>query len=491
MMDERGLWVTRLLLQRGLGLISLIAFLNALNQFCPLLGERGLLPVPLFVKRVPFHASPSLFYLAPRDWAFLSAAWLGVILSCLVITGISERYSVWVSVAVWAALWVLYLSFVNVGQTFYGFGWESILLEGMFLAIFLGSARMLPQQIPIWLFRWLLFRLMFGAGLIKLRGDPCWRNLTCLHYYYETQPMPNPLSWYFHWAPQWLNKTGVVFNHFTELIVPFFYFLPQPFAGIAGVITIIFQLTIILSGNLSWLNWLTLILAFSTLDGKFLGLVPSLTAPLMHPPVRAYQMMAYAIAALVAILSIPVIGNMLSRRQIMNTSFNSLHLVGTYGAFGSITRTRYEIIIEGTDDVQLTGYTHWREYEFKGKPGDLRYRPPQIAPYHLRLDWLMWFAAMSDYQNYPWFVHLLWQLLQGDRPTLGLLRANPFPGHPPRYVRAQLYEYHFTTPEERARTGDWWTRTPVGEYFPVVSLQTPGLRRIIADEGWYEGPIPK
>jgi hypothetical protein len=376
------------------------------------------------------------------------------------------------------------LSFVNVGQTFYGFGWESILLEGMFLAIFLGNARTLPQQIPIWLFRWLLFRLMFGAGLIKLRGDPCWRNLTCLHYYYETQPMPNPLSWYFHWAPQWLNKTGVVFNHFSELIVPFFYFLPQPFAGIAGVITIVFQLTIILSGNLSWLNWLTLILAFSTLDGKFLGLVPSITAPLMHPPIRAYQMMAYAIAALVAILSVPVVSNMLSRRQIMNTTFNSLHLVGTYGAFGSITRTRYEIVLEGTDDVQLTSYTHWREYEFKGKPGDTRYRPPQIAPYHLRLDWLMWFAAMSDYQNYPWFVHLVWQLLEGDSPTLSLLRGDPFPEHPPRYVRAQLYEYRFTTPEERARTGAWWTRTPAGEYFPAVSLQTPGLRRIIADEGW-------
>lgn len=489
-MDPRGYWITRLLLQRGLGVISLIAFIVALNQFRPLLGERGLLPVPLFVKRVPFHASPSLFYLAPRDWAFVSAAWLGIALSCLVITGISERYSTWLSVAIWAVLWVLYLSFVNVGQTFYGFGWESILLEGMFLAIFLGSVHTIPRQIPIWLFRWLLFRIMFGAGLIKLRGDPCWRNLTCLHYYYETQPMPNPLSWYFHWAPQWLNRTGVVFNHFTELIVPFFYFLPQPFAGIAGLITIVFQLSIIISGNLSWLNWLTLILAFSTLDGKFLGLVTTVSTPVMHPPVRAYQMMAYAIAVLVAVLSVPVIGNMLSRRQIMNTSFNSLHLVGTYGAFGSITRTRYEIIVEGTADSQITGYTRWREYEFKGKPGDPHYRPPQIAPYHLRLDWLMWFAAMSDYQNYPWFVHFVWQLLEGDRATLGLLRVNPFPDQPPRYIRAVLYEYHFTTPEEHKRTGAWWTRTIAGEYFPAVSLRTAGLRRIIDAEGWSADGIP-
>ena len=387
-------------------------------------------------------------------------------------------------------LWVLYLSFVNVGQTFYGFGWESILLEGLFLAIFLGNSHTVPQQIPIWLFRWLLFRVMFGAGLIKLRGDSCWRDLTCLHYYYETQPMPNPLSWYFHWAPSWINKTGVAFNHFAELIVPFAYFLPQPIAGIAGVITIIFQLTIIASGNLSWLNWLTLILAFSTFDGKFLGLLSFVAAPVMHAPVRAYQLMAYSVAALVLLLSIPVITNMLSRRQIMNTAFNSLHLVGSYGAFGTITRTRYEIIVEGTDSASLTSHTQWKEYQFKGKPGDPRYSPPQIAPYHLRLDWLMWFAAMGDYRQYPWFVHFLWQLLEGDRPTLGLLRVNPFPEKPPHYIRALLYEYRFTTPKEHRQNGAWWTRTAVGEYFPPVSLETSGLRRIIQSEDWYIGPSP-
>src|SRR5438105_2248813 len=247
--DIRGYWVTRLLLYRGLGVICLIAFLVALNQFRPLLGERGLLPVPLFIKRVPFRLSPSLFYLFPRDAAFTVAAWLGIILSCLVITGISERYGTWLSVAVWAAIYLLYLSFVNVGQTFYAFGWESILLEACFFCLFLGGSRVVPQQIPIWLFRWLLFRIMFGAGLIKLRGDPCWRDLTCLNYYYETQPMPNPLSWFFHWEPHWMSKCGVLFNHFSELILPFAYFLPQPISGIAGVITIVFQLFIIASGN--------------------------------------------------------------------------------------------------------------------------------------------------------------------------------------------------------------------------------------------------
>ena len=486
MEDVWGYLLTRILLERGIGIICLVAFLAAVNQFKPLLGERGLLPVPLFVKQAPFRDFPSLFFWIPRDWAFTAAAWTGVVLSCLVITGLASRYT-WSNIAVWCAIYLLYLSFVNVGQTFYAFGWESILLEACFFAIFLGGSRVIPQQIPIWLFRWLLFRIMFGAGLIKLRGDSCWRDLTCLDYYYETQPMPNPLSWFFHWAPHWVNKGGVLFNHFAELIVPFFYFLPQPIAGIAGVITIVFQLFIIVSGNLSWLNWMTLFLAFSTLDAKFLSGIWKLRAPVMHASPLAVHWANIGLAVVVVAMSIPVVVNMLSARQIMNTSFNSLHLVGTYGAFGSITRVRYEVIVEGTDDAVVTSATQWREYEFRGKPGDVNYCPPQIAPYHLRLDWLMWFAAMSSYQDYPWFVNFVAKLLQNDSSVLSLIRKNPFPGKAPRYVRAVLYEYHFTTPEERKRTGAWWKRTPAGPYFPTVSMDNPTFLRVLRSQGWLTG----
>jgi hypothetical protein len=327
---------------------------------------------------------------------------------------------------------------------------------------------------------------MFGAGLIKLRGDPCWRNLTCLNYYYETQPMPNPLSWYFHWAPHWLGKGGVLFNHFSELIVPFAYFLPQPFAGIAGIITIVFQLSIIASGNLSWLNWMTLFLAFSLFDAQFFSGLISLHAPAMHAPPPLIGWLHYAIGGAVVLMSVPVVINMLSPGQVMNSSFNTFHLVGTYGAFGSITRPRYEVIVEGTDDALLLPSTQWREYQFKGKPGALDYRPPQIAPYHLRLDWLMWFAAMSDYQDYPWFVNFVAKLLEGDPEVLGLLRQNPFPQHAPRYVRAMLYEYHFTTPAEHRQTGNWWKRTLTRPYFPAVSLEDPSFRQILRNQGWAE-----
>jgi Lipase maturation factor len=481
--DARGYWLARLLLERGIGVICLIAFLNALNQFKPLLGEKGLLPVPLFVRQVRFWDAPSLFFFFPRDLAFSLGAWLGIVLSCLVISGISSRSS-WLSVATWLAIYVLYLSFVNVGQTFYGFGWESILLETCFFAAFLGAANVVPQRIPIWLFRWLLFRVMFGAGLIKIRGDSCWHDLTCLQYYYETQPIPNPVSWYAHWGPVWLGKAGVAFNHFTELLVPFSFFLPQPFAAIGGIITIAFQLSIISTGNLSWLNWLTLVLAFSTFDAKFFGILKNPVTHMQPPGLLTFTVDA-ALAVLVAIMSIPVVVNMLSARQIMNTNFNSFHLVGTYGAFGSITRLRQEVVLEGTSDAVITSSTRWREYEFKGKPGDVAGRPIQVAPYHLRLDWLMWFAAMSEYRDYPWFVNLVAKLLQNDPAVLSLLRSNPFAaGQPPRYVRARLYEYRFTNPEERKKTGQWWKRTLAGPYFPAVSLETPGFRQILESQGW-------
>jgi hypothetical protein len=468
-MDGANYWLTRFVFQRALGLVYLIAFLCALHQFRPLVGERGLLPVADYIARVPFRVRPSLFYLVPKDCAFAWAAWIGIALSCLVISGLALRFGSSLAALVWALIWVLYLSFVNTGQIFYGFGWESILLEAAFFAMFLGGDSVMPPMPAIWMLRWLEFRVMFGAGLIKLRGDPCWRDLTCLNYHYETQPMPNPLSWYFHWAPAWTHTAGVAFNHFAELIVPFGYFLPQPVASIAGVITIVFQSLIMASGNLSWLNFLTIVLALPLIDGRWLGRllpihIPELTA--LHP---VHKSLLVSAALLVVLLSIQPIRNMLSPRQIMNTSFNAYHLVGTYGAFGSITRMRYEVVVEGTGEAAPNASTKWREYEFKGKPGDVARMPAQIAPYHLRLDWLMWFAAMGTYDDHPWFPRFVAKLLEGDAATLALLRTNPFPEGPPRWVRAELYQYDFTTPDEHRRTGHWWRREPVGIWFPPAT----------------------
>ena len=247
-------------------------------------------------------------------------------------------------------------------------------------------------------------------------------------------------------------------------------FAPQPVASIAGALIIVTQGWLVLSGNFSWLNAVTITLATASLDDARLGKVLRIAHPHLHASPLWWEGLAIAVAAAIAVLSWWPVQNLLGRhrRQRMNYSFNSLHLVNAYGAFGHITKVRYEIVFEGTDDITVTQATVWREYEFKGKPGDLSRMPPQVAPYHLRLDWLMWFAAMSAPSEHPWFEALLEKLLDADPAVLSLLRVNPFPDRPPRYVRARLYRYSFTTPEERARTGQWWRRDAEGLYFPAV-----------------------
>ena len=460
--------LTRFIFQRGLGFIYFIGFLILVQQFVPLLGEKGLLPVPLFLKRASFTDAPSLFFIHFSDTFAAVLAFLGLGLAVLALTGISDNYGIWVSAIVWGLLWLLYLSFVNVGQTFYGFGWETLLLETGFLAIFLGSKDAAVPVVLIWLLRWVLFRLMFGAGLIKLRGDSCWRDLSCMMYHYETQPMPNPLSWYFHHLPPILHRIEVASTHFVEVIVPWFFFVPGIPGAVAGLVTIVFQGMLILSGNLSWLNYITIVLCISCFNDKIITSIIRIAPFQTAPASTLREVIVGTLALMIGVLSIKPARNLFSSSQIMNTSFDSLHLVNTYGAFGSITRDRMEVIVQGTKDIVITPATQWLEYEFKGKPGDPKRRPPIVSPYHLRLDWQMWFAAMNSYVYHPWIVTLVAKLLQGDQPLLGLLRTNPFPDAPPRYIRLELYHYKFVDKEDSS--GNWWVRKRVEGYLPPLSL---------------------
>ncbi|MQA87944.1 MAG: lipase maturation factor family protein [Streptosporangiales bacterium] len=468
-------WLSRLVFQRALAAVYLVAFLAAANQFRALLGERGLLPVPRYLAEVPFRRAPSLFHLHYSDRFFAAVAWTGVILSAATVVGLTERAPLWAAMLVWAVLWVLYLSIVNVGQRWYAFGWESLLLEAGFLAIFLGNARTAPPVLVLWLMRWLLFRVEFGAGLIKLRYDPCWRNLTCLDYHHETQPMPGPLSWFFHRLPGPLHRTEVAANHFTQLVAPIAIFFPQPVAGIAAGVVIVTQLWLVLSGNFALLNWLTIAIAIPALGDSVLRSVLGPVLPATPPELAAsptwHQGAVLALTVVVVVLSVWPVRNMASRHQVMNYSFDPFRLVNTYGAFGNINRRRYEVVVEGTDEAEVGPQTVWREYGFKGKPGDPRRRPPQVAPYHLRLDWQMWFIPMSARFARPWFIRFVGALLRGDRMILKLLRSNPFPETPPTFVRARLYHYRFTSWAERRATGAWWERNLVGEYLQPVSLR--------------------
>jgi hypothetical protein len=463
-------WLSRLVMQRGLGLMYLIAFLVAINQFRPLLGENGLLPVPRFLQRVPFSNAPSIFQWHYSDRFFAVIAWLGLGLSTVAMIGLSEAGPLWFSMLIWFLLWILYLSIVNVGQIFYGFGWESLLLEAGFYAIFLGPMHYHAPLLVIFIIRWLVFRVEFGAGLIKMRGDDCWRNLTCLNYHHETQPMPNPLSRYFHLMPERFHKIETLFNHIVQLGAVWLLFLPQPLATIGAGFIILSQLYLIISGNYAWLNWMTLILAFSGISDNYLQIIIPANVPTTLSSPVFFEVMLVLLFVVVAYMSINPIKNMISRRQRMNASFNPLHLVNTYGAFGSVTRKRYEIIIEGTTDEQITDDTKWKPYEFKGKPGNPERIPRQCAPYHFRLDWQIWFAAMSSIRSNPWLIRFIKKLLEGDEPTLNLLEDNPFKSKPPSYIRAKLYHYKFTDHVEYQQTGNWWKRNFSRIYLPPKSL---------------------
>jgi hypothetical protein len=498
--DDSTWELTRFAVLRLLGLVYLVAFLVLAFQMDPLLGSGGLLPVAQFLSRVhdnlgagAYWRVPTLFWLGSSDATMRALCWLGVALSAAALLGVTNAL-------VQLALWALYMSFVHVGQIFYGYGWEIQLLETGLLAVFLCPVRGLrplpPTRVPVvvmWLLRWLVFRIMLGAALIKLRGDGCWRDLTCLDFHFETQPNPNPLSISLHHAPHAVHVVGVLFNHFVELVVPWFAFGFRRFRHAAGALMVLFQATLIASGNLSFLNWLTIVPALACFDDTaWARLVPRRFRPRVlgrlatDPPTKLHRRAAVVYAVVVGILSVGPVANLLSSQQAMNTSFDPLDVVNTYGAFGSVDRQRYEVILEGTRDEPGDAGARWVEYELPCMPGDVRRRPCLITPYHLRLDWQMWFVGNAapqgeSIEQEPWLVHLVWQLLEGEPSPRRLFARDPFEGAPPKYVRAGIWRYRFS--KDRA-DGAWWERERVGEFLPAVSLQHRGLRDYVQAYGW-------
>ena len=492
-------WITRFLILRLLGAIYAFAFLAAINQIVPLIGEHGLLPVGDFLKNISaalgsdaagFYRLPSLFWFGHSDATLLATAWIGFILSLVVLAGYANALLMFV-------LWFLYMSFVHVGQDWYGYGWEIQLLETGFLAIFLCpllDMRPFPNRAPpmpvIILFRWLIFRIMFGAGMIKMRGDASWRDATALYYHFETQPLPGPLSRWFHFLPRVVLRFGVWYNHLAELIAPWFVFWPRMARIIAGIIIIALQIILILSGNLSLLNWLTIVPALACFDDRaWSKILPRAfvhraeTAAAHTKPSKPMLVTSWVLTVVIALYSISPVMNIFSPGQIMNTSFDRLDLVNTYGAFGWVGRERMNIDFEGTMDSVPDEKAIWKSYIYKALPVDLNTRPPQIAPYQLRLDWQIWFASMSTPDEYPWTVNLIYKLLHNEVATLSLFAANPFPEHPPRYVRAVLYKYSFAKPGNPE--GRWWKRERMGDtWLPAMSADDPRLMDLMKQNGW-------
>ena len=435
---------------RLLGLIYFVAFLSFGIQAPGLLGRRGILPFQeyLAAARDTLHASaywnvPTLLWLFPTD-AGMRALWIaGCCAALIAVSGRWQRAALAVSLALW-------LSLCSVGQDFYSFQWDILLSEAGFLAIFADA-----ERIRIWLFRWLLFRLMFFSGMVKLLShDATWRDLTALHYHYFTQPLPTPLAWYMEQLPLWCQKASTALVFAVELGVPFLFFAPRRIRHGAAWFTIGLQILILLTGNYTFFNYLTIALCM------WLFIEPD-------PHSHASRPVTYSLAALVGTLSgllfLGLFSVVLPAPAVdVLRAADPFRIVNSYGLFAMMTTTRPEIIIEGSNDAVT-----WQAYEFPFKPGNVYRAPPVVAPYQPRLDWQMWFAALGTYENNRWFVNFVMRLLQGEPGVLRLLSYNPFPNAPPKYIRARDYVYTFTRFGDRA----WWARQENGMYLPVVRLR--------------------
>lgn len=474
-------WLTRLFYLRGLGFMYCLIGIILFRQGPALMGPNGLTPIQSAAASLAqqmgsvntlFWSYPSLLWLSSTDLTLKVMAIIAIAFGILMLSGRCNLPMLLV-------LGVIQLSLVNAGGTFYGFGWETLLVEMTFLSLIfvhpwrwdlLSFRNLVPQFFHFVPLLWLCFRLLFGAGMIKIRGDACWLDFTCMDYHYQTQPNPNPLSWYYHFLPSWFHKIEVGLTHFYELLVPFLFLLIRPLRIVGGLLIIFFQLTLISTGNLAFLNWQTIILCFVAFDDQFLRyLTTRATQARLIVAERIDASMVNNVAswtfcALIAVLSYQPIKNLISPQQHMNQSYSRWHLVNSYGLFGSITKERYEVIISGTPDPNPQS-SNWSEYGFFCKPGDVAKRPCFISPYHLRLDWQMWFSAMRPEIQEMWLAELAKKMLNGDPNLNTLLDHNPFAGEPPQFVKMDLYLYEFN----KDGSPLWWKRTFVKPYLNPVS----------------------
>lgn len=487
--------LTCALFLRALGVIYFIAFASLAVQMLGLYGSQGILPIADLMGRQSLSVGaawqvPTIFWLNSDDLFIQTVPIAGALLATGLIFGFYSRI-------LRIALWFLYLALVSVGQDFLAYQWDYLLLEVGFIAIFLGDSNLI-----LWLYRWLLFRLMFVSGLVKiLSGDPTWRNLTALEFHFETQPLPNVIGFYADHLPAVVLQGMVAATFFIELVVPFLIFAPRRLRFAAAGVIALLQLQIFLTGNYNFFNLLTMALCILLLDDGLLDVrLPERMVKYFTPraggaPRPITRWIANAVAVFLFVLSgfqflalfrMPTPGIVETAQEMVAP----LGIVNVYGPFAVMTTTRPEIVIEGSNDGE-----NWREYAFKFKPGDTRRAPPWVEPHQPRLDWQMWFAALGvrtsdpqsllpelranaamDFylQNYgvdAWFINFMVRLLQGSPAVLALMDENPFPDAPPRFVRARLYMYRFADADAPLRTGEWWVREERGMYLPALTLK--------------------
>jgi lipase maturation factor 1 len=491
---------TRSVFLRGLGLAYVSAFGSMVVQVDGLIGSHGILPVADYLEEArrvlgpgpaTYWRLPTLLWLDSSDRALHALCWGGLLLGILLFAGFLPGLCT-------ALLWLFYLSIVVAGQVFLGYQWDALLLEAGLLAVLmapwrprLGRATDEPWWFTVWLVRWLLFRLVFLSGVVKLASqDPAWWGWKALEFHYETQPLPTWTSWYVHQMPAWFHRLSVGFMFYAELVAPFFIFGPRPIRRVGFASLVLLQLLIAGTGNYGFFNLLSVVLCLTLLDDRDWewlrriatarrkpieseaedGLEPSGAGGRWSAPRRA------AVGAVGAILIAATMVEMLERTWlgmaaphellVLSQWVEPLRSTNSYGLFAVMTTERPEIIVEGSEDG-----TSWKPYRFRWKPGELNRRPWFTTPHLPRLDWQLWFAALSgDCRSQPWFLRFERRLLQGAPEVLSLLGENPFPNRPPRFVRGRLELYTFT----RWGSRDWWARQEQGLFCPPLELKSFG-----------------
>jgi lipase maturation factor 1 len=480
--DGRGHYaVANWLFLRILGVAYLFAFASLIGQVEGLIGSRGILPAADFMREAAgwadtnglgldrYRLFPTVFWLSSSDGFLVGVATAGALLSVLQIAGIA-------STVVLPMLWLLFLSLSVAGRDFLSFQWDALLLETGVVALAVTphvwwhrlADRLDPPVVGRLLVWWLLFRLMFASGAVKLlSGDPTWRDLTAMAVHYETQPLPTPLAWFLAQLPLWFQKSSTAMVLATELVVPWCILAGYRARRVAAAALLVLQALIALTGNYAYFNLLTAALCLSLLsDDAFARVAPARARS------GAWRRTSPWLAAAIAIISVPPSLTMFLRQMQVPVSpplvdrvidwIDPLRSVNTYGLFAVMTTTRPEIVVEGSADG-----VEWRAYEFRFKPGSLERAPRLVAPLQPRLDWQMWFAALASYPEVPWYHRFCERLLEGSPAVRGLLATDPFDGTPPKYVRATLYRYRFAPSGQNA----WWVRERLGDYSPVLSLQ--------------------
>ncbi len=502
----RDRFIPRWIFLRALGLIYLSAFFSLIFQIKGLIGPAGILPANEYLRMVQHSLggirgvwfAPTLLWFSSGPHMLLALCWAGMIASTLVVFNVWPRWSL-------VACFVCFLSFVSAAQDFSGYQSDGMLLEAGFIALFFAPSGFRPKwgenasypRASLFLLLWEWFRIYFESGVAKIAGgDPEWRNFTAMDEYYQNGPLPTWIGWYVQHLPHWFHAGTVWATLALELGLVWMMFLPRRWRIVCFFIVTPWEIGVILTANYTFLNYLVLSLGFLLLDDRvcrsitpscwrpaFLNDRPENVSPAPHAEknLRALKLIKLSAAGLALSWIFYATGvqllSMFSEVPFPTAPVAILEpfrIANRYGLFGIMTRGRYEIEFQGSDDGE-----NWTAYPFRFKPQDLNKAPGIYAPYQPRFDWNLWFASLGSWREYPIVPRTEVSLLSNDADVLALFAGNPFPQHPPKEVRAVLWQYWFTSMKEKHDTGRWWRRQYVGLYAPAIERDSNGQVRVV------------